>query len=241
MRELYLLQFLVLVFLAALPFVLKKALSSYLSEKGKNLATKEDIEKITRKVETVKAEVNQGVEAFKLSLNKELHGFSTQFSRLDHQRATGVMEIHGLMCEIEQLLIWNSSAAATAFVSTTPEARTMEALNKAWEGVAKLNHILNYHSLLLNEQIYARVQSWSGEMLTVASAIGNEIEPLRKNAGNTQSSLNEREAAIAAVRDKYLDTSLRRLGEMRKELEAEFRAILATETISPGAHLSRLP
>ena len=225
-----LLQLLILVGLAVLIIVLKKALPSYLSEKGKNLATKQDIEEITRKVESVKAEISQGFEVFKLSLSKALHGFSTQFSRLDHQRSTGVMEIHGLMCEIEQLLIWNSSAAATESVSMTPEARTMAALNKAWESVAKLNHIVNYHSLLLNEQVYARVQTWSREVMAVVSAIGNEIEPLRKNAGNTQASLNEREAAIAAIRDRYLDTSLRRLGIMRKELETEFRAILGMET-----------
>jgi len=239
MTLLYLLQSLVLAALVVLLYLFKKALPSYLSEKGKNLATKQDIEEITEIVESVKSRINQGAEAQKLSLKKELQGFSTQFSRLDHQRSTGVMEIHGLMCEIEQFLIWNSSSGSTASVSVNPEARTMEALNKAWEGVAKLNQILNYHSLLLNEQIYVRVQSWSREMMTVASAIGNKIEPLRKSAGNTQASLNEREAAISIIRQEFLDTSLNRLGKIRKELEAEFRAILATEATrsEDSAHL----
>lgn len=235
MKAVLLLQFLTIIGLGVLLFVLRKVLLSYLSEKGKNLATKEDIGEITREVESVRAEINQGVEAFKLSLNKELHEFSTQFSRLDHQCATGIMELHGFMCEIEHLLIWQSSAAATTLISLTPEARTMEALNKAWETVAKLDHVLNYHSLLLNEQVYARVQDWSREALAVISAMGNEIEPLRKQAMSTQASLDEREAAIVAITDKHLDTSLRRLGRIRKELEIEFRGILATSLRLPGA------
>lgn len=226
------LQFLMIVGLGLLLLVLRTILPSYLSEKGKNIATKEDIEEITRKVEGVRAEINLGVEASKLSLSKELHGFSTRFSRLDNQRATGIMEIHGLMCDIEQLLIWQSSAAATARISSTPEARTMDALNQAWEGVANLNRVLNYHSLLLNERACARVQNWSGEVLAVLSATGNEIEPLRRQAADAQTSLtlDEREAAIAAVRDKYLDQCLPHLGQIRKDLEMEFREILAAES-----------
>jgi hypothetical protein len=58
------------------------------------------------------------------------------------------------------------------------------------------------------------------------AAVGNEVEPLRRQAAKTQTSLNEREAALAVIRDKYLDTALVRLGKIRKELEGEFRAIL---------------
>jgi hypothetical protein len=229
MTAVLLLQSLMIVVFCLLFLALKNILPAYLSERGKNLATKKDIEEITRKVEVVKAEVSLGVESFKLALNKELHGFSTQFSRLDGQRATGIMEIHGLMCDIEQSLIWDSSAAATAAISSTPEARTMDALNKAWEGVAKLNRVLNYHSLLLNEQVYARIQDWSKEVQVVVAATGNEIEPLRRQAVNLEGSLSERETAIAAVRDKHLDPALARLGPIRKELEMQFRKLLAAQ------------
>ena len=226
MTLLLVLQILGVIGLAILGLLLNRTLPSYLSEKGKNLATKEDIGSITESVENVKAAVNQGVEIFKLSLSQELHQFTTQFSRLDQQRATGVMQIHGLMCDIEQLLIWHSGAAATARISVTPEARTMEALNKAWEGIARLNQVLNYHALLLNERVYQRVQGWSSEVMAVVAAIGNEVEPLRTQASNTHASLEDREAVLAAIRDKHLDTALARLGKIRKELEGEFRAIL---------------
>jgi len=183
-------------------------------------------QKLAQELERYKTELTKEVESFMLFVGKELHGFSTQFSRLDHQRATGIMEIHGLICDIEQLVIWASSAAGTTLISTSPESRTMDALNKAWEGIAKLNHVLNYHTLLLNERVYTLVQEWSKEMMAIVSFIGNEVEPIRRQA--LISDLDKRETAIEAIRSKHLDTSLPKLGSIRKELEAEFRKILGT-------------
>jgi len=183
-------------------------------------------QKLAQELESYKSELTKEVESFKLFVGKELHGFSTQFSRLDQQRATGVMEIHGLICDIEQLVIWASSAGGTALISTSPESRTMDALNRAWEGIAKLNHVLNYHALLLNEKVYVLVQEWSKEMMAVISYIGNEIEPIRKQA--LSGNLEARESTISDIRGKYLDASLPKLGGIRKELENEFRKILGT-------------
>ena len=49
--------FLIGLFFAA--WLLKSYFPKYLEEKGKNLATKEDIEEITRKIEGVKAEIEE--------------------------------------------------------------------------------------------------------------------------------------------------------------------------------------
>ena len=45
---------------------------SYESEKGKNLATKEDIAGITKEIESVKASYNESLERHKMELQKEL-------------------------------------------------------------------------------------------------------------------------------------------------------------------------
>ena len=50
-------------------FFFRKFLFSYSSEKGKNLATKEDIEEITRKVETIKVEYIAEIEKLKVDLS----------------------------------------------------------------------------------------------------------------------------------------------------------------------------
>lgn len=58
MTGLIILQVLALIGLGVLGVLLKKGLTSYTAEKGKNLATKEDIAEITCKVESVKAELS---------------------------------------------------------------------------------------------------------------------------------------------------------------------------------------
>ena len=50
-------------------FLFRKFLFSYSTEKGKNLATKEDIEEITRKVENVKSEYVAELERLKVDLS----------------------------------------------------------------------------------------------------------------------------------------------------------------------------
>lgn len=64
----------VAVFLIGL-FV-KNYLPSYMDEKGKNLATKEDIEEITRKTEEVQQEFREGFELFSNDV-KFKYGLST--------------------------------------------------------------------------------------------------------------------------------------------------------------------
>jgi len=162
-------------------------------------------------------------------LAQDLHGFTTRYSRLDKQRTDAVLQIHGLICEIEHLVIWASGPAGTALVSHAPEKRTMEALNKAWEGIAKLTSVLNFHALLLDEAIYALVQTWSKRMMATISTIGNEIEPARKALASEAGHLTEREAFITSVRDRVLDADLPSLGAMRKELESKFRSVLGDE------------
>ena len=49
----------ILLGLGSIPLLIKSFLSPYLQEKGKNLATKEDIESITKKVENIKAEIEK--------------------------------------------------------------------------------------------------------------------------------------------------------------------------------------
>ena len=159
-------------------------------------------------------------------LAQDLHGFSTRYSRLDKQKTDAVLQLHGLICEIEHLVIWASGPAGTAVISHAPEKRTMEALNQAWEGIAKLTAVLNFHALLLDETVYMLVQTWSKKMMATISTIGNEIEPARKALALEEGRLAEREAFITSVRDRVLDADLPTLGAMRKELESKFRSVL---------------
>jgi len=76
--------FLVISFLIIV-VMLRKYIPSYLVEKARNLATKEDIRAITEEVEAVKAEHTRSLEEFKNTLAREL-----EFSKISHAK----LQIH---------------------------------------------------------------------------------------------------------------------------------------------------
>lgn len=59
------------VFGFILGFVVKNFIPAYFSEKGKNLATKQDIKEITQIIEQVKAELSKDLELLKYELSKK--------------------------------------------------------------------------------------------------------------------------------------------------------------------------
>ncbi len=63
-----LLEIIFIIFVTSIYFYLKNTLPAYLKEKSKNLATKEDIEEITNKVESIKHDYNRQLEEFKQEL-----------------------------------------------------------------------------------------------------------------------------------------------------------------------------
>ncbi|WP_319505091.1 hypothetical protein [Bacteroides graminisolvens] len=67
----YWLQFTIFAVIAGL----MQYIVSYFTEKGKNLATKEDIKDITYKVESVKASYNESLERHKIELQKEFESY----------------------------------------------------------------------------------------------------------------------------------------------------------------------
>jgi hypothetical protein len=186
-------------------------------------------QQLSRELERYKSGLLRDLEALKANLNKELHAFSTQFSRVDQQRTSGVMEIHRLMCQIEQSTYWDSGPAATAVISQAPEARTMEALNAAWEGIGKLNHSLAYHALLLDEHLYQGVHEWSKAMMILLADIGNAVELLRRDPATKEQTIEERERRVGELRDRAIDEHLARIGALRKDLEQQFRVLLGLQ------------
>ena len=61
---------------------IKNFLPSYIDEKGKNLATKEDIEAITRKTEEVQKEFKEGFELFSSDVRFKYDFYFKQYSEL---------------------------------------------------------------------------------------------------------------------------------------------------------------
>ncbi len=166
------------------------------------------------------------LEFFRTTINKEFQAINTESLQVYQRRTTAVLEIHDQMCEIEELVIWKSGGVDTALVSTSPEDRTIEALNKAWVDIAKLNKVLNYNSFFLDVKIYEYIKEWSKMMMALVSETGNEIEALRQGESNIGEPLPQRQQLIKNIRDKYMDHYMPLLGSIRQEIETEFRKIL---------------
>ena len=62
-------------------FMLRSYLPAYFKEKGKNLATKEDIEDITDKIEHIRSDYSSSLEMFKSELNKQLQIHRISFEK----------------------------------------------------------------------------------------------------------------------------------------------------------------
>ena len=74
-------QLIILAGFGALALFAKNYLPSYTKEKGKNLATKEDIEQITDKIESVKTEYARQLEDIKSQLNAKFHAHSLRLNK----------------------------------------------------------------------------------------------------------------------------------------------------------------
>jgi len=74
----------ILLGLGALALFARNYLPSYTKEKGKNLATREDIEEITDKIESVKTEYAKELEGLKSQLNAKFHAQTVRFEKEFH-------------------------------------------------------------------------------------------------------------------------------------------------------------
>jgi len=63
-------------------------------------------------------------------------------------------------------------------------------------------------------------------MMALVSETGNEIEAIRQDGTNIREPLLQRQELIKNIRDKYLESYIPQLGEIRKEIDTEFRKIL---------------
>jgi hypothetical protein len=62
-------------------FLLQQYLPSYIKQKGKNLATREDIHEITRQIESAKIEYSRELEGLKNQLNLKFHAHTVRFEK----------------------------------------------------------------------------------------------------------------------------------------------------------------
>lgn len=88
------LQALTLIGVGVAVLLVRRHLAAYLSQKGENLATKEDIGDITRKVEEVRIAFAEQLSRIQTELETEAHATRVRIERLDARRAEVAQELH---------------------------------------------------------------------------------------------------------------------------------------------------
>jgi len=119
----YVLSALNVVAIFLLGLFIKNHLPSYMDEKGKNLATKEDIADITRKTEEVQNEFREGFEQFSTDLRFKNDFFYKQYSEL-------YTKLYAIVCQSEYTRRFiklqgnmDISFDDAPFIETTPKHR----------------------------------------------------------------------------------------------------------------------
>ncbi|WP_153913042.1 hypothetical protein [Shewanella sp. TC10] len=115
------LQILILISVGCI-FLFRKLLFSYSSEKGKNLATKEDIAEITNKIESVKNDYAHQLEATKADLSSQL-----QTSSIRYEREFSILE------QLTELLVdvRNRANSLRPVFDRVPESKTEEEIKNS--------------------------------------------------------------------------------------------------------------
>lgn len=108
---------------------------SYFTEKGKNLATKEDIKDITDKVESVKASYNESLERHKIELQREFE--------LDKYRMKLCSSIDNDLIELISCALQTYHSKGIEY----PESDDRELIESAYK---ISNHLSSYYSRYIN-------------------------------------------------------------------------------------------
>jgi hypothetical protein len=135
-------------------FVFRNFLFSYGSEKGKNLATKEDVGEITNRIETVKFEHARQLEAARAELSSQIntHGFRYE------KEYEVLSELSSLLVDVRDASISFRPVMDFIDPSKTEEERKKERLTRYYDALRALYYVREKKRPFFPEDIYQSIQ-----------------------------------------------------------------------------------
>ncbi|WP_325309975.1 hypothetical protein [Longimicrobium sp.] len=147
--------------------LLRLYLPGYIQEKAKNLATKEDVGDITRKIESVKVEYAGELERLKAELRRSGFQEETQFAHLYERRAEVLIRLY------------NKLGRARLYTEISLKyPSNHEVRNRAGKSLISAGLYFSEYKLLIPQQlanVVSRVFSLSAGLLADPSTSGTEI------------------------------------------------------------------
>lgn len=168
----------IMVLLIMLGYSFKNFFPSYLDEKGKNLATKQDIEIITRKTEEVQKEFKEGFELFSSDVHFKYDFYFKQYSEL-------YSKLYGIIMQSEYLRYFirinngqEISFEEAPFIEILPTHKTTKTLNFGHKNPAKIQvkeeivetPLSNFNKKQLCEYIIDNAEYATQKLLKIAVA-----------------------------------------------------------------------
>jgi hypothetical protein len=158
------LDFIILLAVGLVYFLLNKSIPSYFSEKGKNLATKQDIGDITDKIESVKKIYQSEIEELKSSLAKEreittlaLQARNISIGSFSSQKGVAIQKMWDLMITLRD---------SSAFELTQSEF---------------IQHSPTYEKEVFNPNFRDSSEAKSVDIVKISSEMNTAFRELRKD------------------------------------------------------------
>jgi hypothetical protein len=180
---------------------------SYIREKAKNLATKEDIEEITRKVEEIKGDVITGIELLKWDLGKK----STVHRLAAEYQFKALAEIGATLFELSQATRKLRPIIDYYDPDESAQARNQKRYNEWVSGHNLFFQCVEKHRLFLPEALHKKFENIRMISINEASsfrAVSDEeiMQPKDYQVAmdNIKALEESIQSAINAIQEKYL-------------------------------------
>ena len=203
----------VVAFFAGL--VLREYLPGYLREKGKNLATKEDIAGITREIEAIRNTYATEIERVRADLRVDAHERETRFARFHDRRLEAIEGLYQRLVAV--------GAVFYSFLTTTHEEEGWaEHVRRASETAEEVTLFFAQHKIFFNADISDQFGEISGALNDAWATF--TVDLARKVEGPIPRTESERRlAAWQRAKDIVSQT----LPSLVEEIEVSMRAIVS--------------
>lgn len=139
--------------------ILGRFLPSYAAKKGENIATKEDIDEITSKIQAVKSRHRKAIESLRSELRRTAVEHEVRFSRLHQRRAEVIERLYKLLV----VALWDTETAASPLEWVDNPGKRQQGID-AQNSIARFFRFFDKNRLFLPESLCQVIEAFTSEL-----------------------------------------------------------------------------
>ena len=221
-----------------LGLVVNSILSPFLKQKAQDLATKQDIGEITRRIESIKEAYATSLEAIKAENNRALEAMKAELQVIVAAETSAQQEAYkSLMDLFESIarIFWSDLDVSFGDLPTTREAgallderrqETVRAINSLWPLLARVwIHVSDSELTTACNGVVFRIIEAKSDFTREMSSVKSWLESLVRVLNDDGFSVEDRRIAHEAFSDA-VDQYRQSMGPHLKEVEQRFASML---------------